>query len=182
MCFSIPSITQNTSAATTATCRPGLMTRARQIRRSPDRRRQQIQFVFRRQRRLAARCRRSDRGRVVDQEGGDAAMEQAVLLQQLRPTVDRERAGPRASSDSSAPIWVMKPCRPTLSRIRVRDRREVRIGLIAIIRLLPVCSVSASRARPPREWRRRSGCRPDLSDRRGRGPTARRGRRSAPAR
>src|ERR1035437_5044726 len=35
VCFSIPSITQKTSAATTATCRPALITRARQIRRSP---------------------------------------------------------------------------------------------------------------------------------------------------
>ncbi len=36
VCFSAPSITQNTSAATTATWRPGLITRARQIRRRPD--------------------------------------------------------------------------------------------------------------------------------------------------
>jgi len=43
-------------------------------------RRQQIQFVFRREHRLAVRCRRRDRGRVVDQEGGDAAMEQTMLL------------------------------------------------------------------------------------------------------
>ena len=33
VCCSIPSVTQNTSAATTATRRPGLMTRAQQIRR-----------------------------------------------------------------------------------------------------------------------------------------------------
>ena len=36
MCFSTPSITQNTSAATTDTCRPGFKTRARQISRLPD--------------------------------------------------------------------------------------------------------------------------------------------------
>jgi hypothetical protein len=36
VCFSIPSIRQKTSAPTTATWRPGLITRARQIRRSPD--------------------------------------------------------------------------------------------------------------------------------------------------
>jgi hypothetical protein len=56
------------------------------------RRRQQIQFVFSRQRRLAARGRRRDRGRIVDQKGGDAAMEQAVLLQQFGPPVDGKRA------------------------------------------------------------------------------------------
>jgi len=44
-------------------------------------RRQQVQFVFRRQRRLPPRCRGRNRGGVVDQEGGDAAVEQAVLLQ-----------------------------------------------------------------------------------------------------
>jgi hypothetical protein len=32
VCFSIPPVTQKTSAATTATCRPGLMTRARSSR------------------------------------------------------------------------------------------------------------------------------------------------------
>jgi hypothetical protein len=45
------------------------------------RRRQQIQFVFRRQRRLAARGRRRNRGCIVDQEGGDAAVEETMLLQ-----------------------------------------------------------------------------------------------------
>jgi acid phosphatase class B len=46
VCGSIPSLTQNTSAATTATRRPGLMTRARQIRRSLVGRRHQIPLVF----------------------------------------------------------------------------------------------------------------------------------------
>src|SRR5258708_533018 len=36
VCFSIPPVTQKTSAATTATWRPGLIARARQISRSPD--------------------------------------------------------------------------------------------------------------------------------------------------
>jgi hypothetical protein len=56
------------------------------------RRRQQIQFVFCRQRRLAARRRRGNRGGIVHQEGGDAAVEQAMLLQELRPKVDDKRA------------------------------------------------------------------------------------------
>jgi hypothetical protein len=52
------------------------------------RRRQQVELVFRCQRRLAARGGRRNRGRVVDQEGGDAAVKEAMLLQQLRAAID----------------------------------------------------------------------------------------------
>jgi hypothetical protein len=54
--------------------------------------RQQIQFVFCRQRRLAARRRRGNGRRIVHQKGGDAAVEQAMLLQKLRPPIDCQRA------------------------------------------------------------------------------------------
>ena len=46
VCCSIPSVTQNTSAATTATRHPGLMTRARQIRRSLVAGDTKFSFVF----------------------------------------------------------------------------------------------------------------------------------------
>ena len=58
-----------------------------------DRGRQQIELVFRRQRRLATRRGGCDRGGVVDQEGGDAAVEEAVLLQELRPALHGDGAG-----------------------------------------------------------------------------------------
>src|ERR1700741_684853 len=47
----------------------------------PDRRRQQVQLVLGRQRRLAARSCGRDRGRVVDEEGSSPPMEQPLLLQ-----------------------------------------------------------------------------------------------------
>src|SRR6185437_7785787 len=54
--------------------------------------REQVELVFRRQCRLAARGRRRDRGGVVDQESGDGAVEEAVLLQQLGPPPDLDGA------------------------------------------------------------------------------------------
>ena len=78
------------------------------------RRRQQVQFVFRRQRRLAARRRRRDRGRVVDQEAGDAAMKQPVLLQQFRPPVDASvPTHALASSASTFPIHAASVTEPS---------------------------------------------------------------------
>ena len=55
-------------------------------------RRQQVQFIFGGERRLAARRGGRDGGRIVDQKRGDAAVKQAVLLQQFRPAVDRKCA------------------------------------------------------------------------------------------
>ena len=83
-----------------------------------DGRRQQVEFVFRRQRRLSPRGRGRDRGGVVHQERGDAAMKQAVLLEQLRPAIDRERAGAARQFGQSAPTRDINPCRPTLSWMR----------------------------------------------------------------
>ena len=54
--------------------------------------RQQIQFVFCRQRRLAARRHRGDSGGIVHQESRDAAVKQVILLQQLRPPIYDKRA------------------------------------------------------------------------------------------
>src|SRR3954466_11914404 len=55
-------------------------------------RRQQVQLVFRRERRLTSRCSRSNGGRIVHQESRDTAVKQAFLLQKLRPPVDRKGA------------------------------------------------------------------------------------------
>ena len=177
VCFSTPSITQNTSAATTATWRPGLDHPRAADQALAGRRRQQVQLVFRRQRRLAARGRRRDRGRIVDQERGDAAVEEAVLLQQLRPAIDRKRAGaarqfrkfradqvhePLPADTVADPVW-------RSARNPDRDRRSRRSPFL-------------DRRRPAHGSRRRSAYRPAAADRRGRGPTERRGRKSAQVR
>ena len=126
------------------------------------RRRQQIQFVFRRQRRLAARGRRRDRGRIVDQEGGDAAMEQAVLLQQLRPPVDRQRAGAARQLGQFGADMAHKSLPADTVADSLCDRREVRIDARFGIRVMACLRcLQWLAARPARGSRRRSGCRPE---------------------
>jgi len=76
---------------------------------------------------------------------------------------------------------VKDPLKTKGARMSMRLSIGAKSGsLFALIRFLPVCG--SHRTRLPRGWRMRSGCRPAPSDPCDRGPTATRGRRSAPVR
>src|SRR5260370_17868 len=86
---------------------------------------------------------------------------------------------PRARSESSAPIWIMKPCSPTLSRIlfAIGAKSRSRSAIMACSRFSDGLAEQPARGR-----RRQSKCRPVVLDPCGRDPTATPGRTSAPVR
>src|SRR5262249_39738800 len=95
-----------------------------------DRGRQQIELVLRRQRRLAARGRGRNRGGVIDQEGGDAAMEEAALLQQLLPAIDRDRASAARQLRELGTDEAHISLAADILANETLDRRKVRIDLL----------------------------------------------------
>jgi len=59
----------------------------------------------------------------------DAAVEQAMLLQKLRPRSTASVHDPRASSDNSAPTWIMKSLPADALADSLCDRGEVQIEI-----------------------------------------------------
>src|SRR5216684_765351 len=177
VCFSIPAVTQKTSAATTATCRPGLMTRARQIRRSPVAGDNKFNLYSA----VSAGWPRDVAAAIVVA----LSTRKAVTPPWNKPCCCKSSGrrstasvhDPRVSSQSSAPTWLMNPWAAMLSRIlsAIGAKSESRSAVMTCPRFSKQPPV-----RPGLGSRRRSECRSDALDRNGRDPTTTRDRRSAP--